>query len=224
VASDGHWLPPRIYGDEVSIHVPSFESNTITDVLAQIVSPGTWLDGHNRRAIAERSRLLAAGSQTPITAGDGDQFAQIAQVVDRITLSAQEIRPDWLALMARAGVSPTTMVEIVGIVARIQAIDTYAFALGVPQFELPSAVPGEPGRIKINDAGINAGWLPTVGRASPPNVLSVVPDDLESMMDLHEALYLSLEQMGNLDVNRGLHRTQMELVAGRTSFINECFY
>jgi len=30
--------------------------------------------------------------------------------------------------------------------------------------------------------------------------------------------------MGLFDIQRGLHRTQMELVAARLSVLNECFY
>ena len=38
------------------------------------------------------------------------------------------------------------------------------------------------------------------------------------------AFYLATGEMGELDVQRGLHRTQMELVAARTSLLNECFF
>jgi hypothetical protein len=37
-------------------------------------------------------------------------------------------------------------------------------------------------------------------------------------------MYMTLGEMGNSDFRQALHRTQMELVAARTSQINECFY
>jgi hypothetical protein len=44
------------------------------------------------------------------------------------------------------------------------------------------------------------------------------------MHQLQAAFYLATGEMGELDVQRGLHRTQMELVAARTSLLNECFF
>ena len=68
------------------------------------------------------------------------------------------------------------------------------------------------------------GWVPTVGPASPPSALSSVPDEHEAMHDLHAIFYLAVADMADLDADRGLHRTQMELVAARTSLLNECFF
>ena len=43
--------------------------------------------------------------------------------------------------------------------------------------------------------------------------------------DVHSVLYLSLEQMGDNEIVRdGIHRTQIELTAARTSWLNDCFY
>ncbi len=47
---------------------------------------------------------------------------------------------------------------------------------------------------------------------------------MEAQQHLHGPIYLTYEEMADLDFRRGLHRSQMELVAARTSAINECFY
>jgi len=51
-----------------------------------------------------------------------------------------------------------------------------------------------------------------------------VPAEMEAQRDIHGPLYLSYEQMGLANFQRGLHRSQMELVAATTSALNECFY
>ncbi len=104
------------------------------------------------------------------------------------------------------------------------ANDTFSFAVGAPPPELPEPSDAPPtGRI-AGSASIDGGWVPTVGRAQAPTALSLLPSEHRAMHDLHGVFYLSIEEMSDLDAHRGLHRTQMELVASRTSLLNECFY
>ena len=56
--------------------------------------------------------------------------------------------------------------------------------------------------------------------------LTLVPDALRDWDKLAAAQYLSMEGMANFvkQDDRAINRMQMELVAGRVSSINECFY
>ena len=54
--------------------------------------------------------------------------------------------------------------------------------------------------------------------------LDHVPAETEAMKDLHGALYLTLEEMGDPLIRKDLGRPQLELVAARVSVLNECFY
>jgi len=63
-----------------------------------------------------------------------------------------------------------------------------------------------------------------VGGASIVQALSAVPSEAEAQEDMHGPLYLTYAQMQDLQFVRGLTRPQMELVAARTSALNECFY
>ncbi len=54
--------------------------------------------------------------------------------------------------------------------------------------------------------------------------LSLVPDEVRSWQQLASAQYLSLESMTAMETSRAIDRAQMELVAGRVSALNECFY
>ncbi len=55
---------------------------------------------------------------------------------------------------------------------------------------------------------------------------SLVPDALRDWKQLSSAQYLSMEGMTNMvkQEDRAINRLQMELIAGRVSAINECFY
>ena len=45
------------------------------------------------------------------------------------------------------------------------------------------------------------------------------------MLDVHDVLYATMDQMFEMQLEReGLTRPQIELVAARTSRLNECFY
>jgi hypothetical protein len=54
--------------------------------------------------------------------------------------------------------------------------------------------------------------------------VSLVPDAFEGMEEFHNSLYLSPQEMMMEEAPRLLSRPQIELVAARTSAVNECFY
>ena len=67
--------------------------------------------------------------------------------------------------------------------------------------------------------GMPGGRAPNVIRA-----LSLVPAEVRSWQALGGAQYLSPERMMSMETGRALDRAQIELVAGRVSALNECFY
>jgi hypothetical protein len=54
--------------------------------------------------------------------------------------------------------------------------------------------------------------------------LSLVPDEVRGLKDLSAAHYLAMDEMIDLDKGRSIDRRQVELIAGRVSALNECFY
>ncbi|MDH4278333.1 MAG: hypothetical protein OEW83_09655 [Acidimicrobiia bacterium] len=208
--------------------VAADEAAAVDRVLSSTATPGATLTGAERHQVALWSRraMADASNGCSITAspdgevtGDGREW-----LVDRVTTAAATIRPTHIDQLDDAGLDAPTYVEIVGLVARLQAVDTFCFAIGAELPELPAPIDGPPTGIVADNAGLLGGWIPTVGPASPPNALTLLPDEHEAMHDLHGALYLSVEGMADLDADRGLHRTQMEFVAARTSLLNECFF
>jgi hypothetical protein len=54
--------------------------------------------------------------------------------------------------------------------------------------------------------------------------LSLVPAEVHGMADLSAAHYMQMQQVIDVRVHRTLSRAQMELIAGRVSALNQCFY
>jgi hypothetical protein len=179
--------------------------------------PGTWFTGAERVAIAIAARGEAASSP-----------AQRAASV--ISTAPATITRDWFDALLADGLSAEQYVEVLGIVARLRALDTTRFGLGHLPRPLPAPDDGNPTPI-TTEAVIDGSWVPTIGVAFPPTILSAVPQENEAMFDVHGTLYLTPDHrpegssMGNMSaVREGLNRSQMEFVAARTSLLNDCFF
>ncbi len=185
-----------------------------------LARPGTWWTGAERIAIAAEARLAAKG--LPATGSHSFAATDAARTV---ATSAASIRPETIAAWIHGGLDPFSYVEIVGIVSIVTAFDVAAFGLGRAEEPLPQAVPGEPSHKIPAGAEVSDGWVPTVGPAWAPESLSAVTDERDAMTAAHGPLYMTMEQMGDLQIVRdGMTRPQLELVAARTSMLNDCFY
>ncbi len=200
------------------IPIPGPEAALLERTGHSIAASGPSLTGRERSEVALLSRAYAAERATP-TPG-----APREALVWKLTNEAGTIRGDWVDALDVAGISAAEYVEVLGIVSRLAAIDTFCIGLGAPLVHLPEASRLPPTGATARDATIDGAWIPTVGPAWPPSALSLVPSEHQAMHDLHAVFYLSMEGMADMDAERGLHRTQMELVASRTSLLNECFY
>ena len=128
---------------------------------------------------------------------------------------------------------------MLGVVVTVYSIDQFARGLGLAPRPLPNALPGEPERYIPQGLEIETGWIPMIGVDAlgpeerdlwePPGgnvirALSLVPDEVRALKDLSAAHYLTPQEMMDLTKGRAIDRRQMELVAGRVSALNECFY
>jgi hypothetical protein len=118
------------------------------------------------------------------------------------------------------------------------SVDRFHHALGLPLEDLPKGLSGEPSRKRPDDVTEGEAWVPMlsgkraaavarVGGPTAPFViraLSLVPTELSAWWDLSAAQYLGADQMLDLGASRAIDRSQIELVAGRVSRLNECFY
>ena len=74
--------------------------------------------------------------------------------------------------------------------------------------------------------GAEADLWPAGFTANVLRALTLVPDALRDWKDISSVQYLAMEKMPSFfkDDSRSINRLQMELVAGRVSAVNECFY
>ena len=164
----------------------------------------------------------------------------VIDAVHRIVTDQSRITHAYVQRLQDAGISKEHYVELVGVVVTCLSIDEFNRALGLPLEPLPEPQPGRPDGYRPEAIEEGVGFVPMLrsdGAVGPeadlwgkvaPNVvraLSLVPDAVRSWMQIANVQYA----MGNLldfsaDTGRAIDRAQMELVAGRVSAINECFY
>ena len=126
--------------------------------------------------------------------------------------------------------------------ASCMAVSPSNRALGLAFEPLPEPEAGEPDNYRPSNLTRDTGFVSMLPRdgatgnesdlwsgdrtANVLRALTLVPNGLRDWMMLSTAQYLSMKGMGNFvgQEDRAINRAQMELVAGRVSSYNECFY
>ena len=198
---------------------------TVATALRRVSGPGATYDGAARRAIAETARGAVAERHLPPWLGDDPPVDPAHVLAHRVGRSASTIDSGWAAEQVEA-LGAEGYVEVVSISATVAAADVYAEALGVDPFPLPDPVDGLPISQFAEDRDdigafvpVAAGGGPNVGRA-----MSIVPSANALFFSGCMVFYASGDEFRTLEWDRALSRPQVELVAARTSAINECFY
>jgi hypothetical protein len=218
----------------------------------RLASPGTWWSGAERVAIAaevraarecalcgERKAALSPGAVEGEHASVSALPAPAVDAAHRIASDPARLSRAWYEKLLAAGLSDGHYVELLGVVVLVVNVDALHRALGVAPEALPDPKPGAPSR-RRPAAEAGAAWVPMLspdsaeakelfgGRPRVPNVaraLSLVPEAVLELRELSEAHYLKLDDVIDPRARgRLLTRPQMELVAGRVSALNECFY
>ncbi|HEU5301346.1 MAG TPA: alkylhydroperoxidase-related (seleno)protein [Acidimicrobiia bacterium] len=202
-------------------------------------APGTWWTAEQRLALVSEARRARAAPEAPAwhapSAVEPARVAALpvpAAAVDavwRITRHPGSLVASWYeSIVGESGVSVEQYVELVGIVAEAASLDSFARAIGVAPLALPDAAPGAPTHARPDGVAGHGHWVPIVDDGGPnvTKALSLVPAETSAVRRLAEAQYLPGDAlMGDLAWSRGrLDRMQTELIAARTSALNECFY
>lgn len=182
-----------------------------------LASAGTWFDGPARVAIAAEARAARRSA-----AGDPFLSNPVVEAARTISAAPASVDRGWVEDLRRRGLTVEAYVEIAGIAGRLSAIDTYTDGVGAPLEPLPDPLPGEPSRQPNLAAAWRGAFVPTKQDDSPPRALSAVPAEAQSLLRLHGVLYMPVEDMGDLTYRGDLSRVQMEFVAARTSWLNDC--
>ena len=220
----------------------------------RLAAAGTWLTGAERVAIAREARAApdcphcrarkaalsphtvrgnhAAATDLPIAA---------VKVIHAVMTDAGRLTRTWYDARLTDGLRDGDYVEIVGTVVALISIERFCRGIGIPEHPLPSARPGDPSRYRAGSAGPDAVWVPMVPADNagtpeadlwPPGktgnvirAMSLVPDEVRTLNDLSSVHYLPNVQVRDPSASQGaLSRPQMELIAGRVSVLNGCFY
>lgn len=202
------------------IPVPAPIDQVLAWSLDGIGRPGSWLTAAERIGVAAEARASLAGMPGP-DAPISDELAEVAQAVAE---APGDITPEWIDGLEAAGLGRFPYVEAAGVVCRMSVIDTIAFGLGAEPPQLPEAQPGEPHRQVPEGAVRTRAWVPTVGPGHAMSSLSAVDEERESMERLSDVLYLEEVVPVKTLEKGGLVRSQIEVLAARTSYLNDCYY
>lgn len=191
------------------------------DCWAAIGSPGSFFTAAERVAFAEHARA-ARGLGTATS----DLPPAVAATVARVAAEAMTTRSEHVQAWERDGRDVLAYVELVSVVAQVCGIDSYRVGLGEELDPLPAPAPGRPVPVVDPEAEKTNAWVPTVGIALAPTSLSALPDEKATKKALATAWYIADNVVHQYDVEPGreLTRPQMELVAARTSWLNECYF
>ncbi len=206
--------------------------------------PGTWWTGEQRLAIVTEVRRARDADEIPppwvraseVERPDLHAHALPAAAVDaiwRLTNHPGTLTADWYNKVVdgfgdhSAALTPLEYTELVALVAQANCIDRFADGLSLDRPTLPQPVEGEPSRSAPDGVASRDHWVPTVESdvREVVKALSGVPAEHAASFQLAAAHYLPVSQLYDLTADRNaLTRMQVELVAARTSKLNECFY
>lgn len=208
------------------------------EVIAAAARPGAWWSGAERIAIVNEVRRglrhpdlppWQAPSSIDGMLGEGHVLPDAAiDAVWRLTNHPGTLTAEWFNDITGRLPSVEHYVELVGLVAPFTAVERFASILGLDPMPLPSPQPGDPSREQVADTSVTTHWVPTTD-VRGPNVgraLTGAAGAVDLWLILSQAQYVERDALlGDLNWNRGtLDRRQIELVAAKTSLVNECFY
>ena len=200
---------------------------------------GDWLTGAQRVAVwrevrdaatndldGERKRSLSPNAVAGSHAGTAELSASAMEVVHRVASDPGRLTRTW-ADGHIAELGEETYTELVGIAAIVNVIDRFHRAMGRPEVPIPNPVAGEPARARPDDVGDVGAWVSqTTGptKANVSRTLSLVPVTNRAWRHLVDTHYSHGAEFMNLRWEFPLSRPQAELVATRSTALNECFY
>jgi hypothetical protein len=199
---------------------------------AGVAGPGTWWSGEDKVRFAAAVRAArdeeprAPWLRSAAASGTGTPQKALDRVAQRLACEAGSIDRRWAdEVIGALGDAP--YVELVAVAASVVTVDVFCEALGVEWEPLPEPLAGQPSRQRPDDVGDDGAYVPlrlpkrgaNVGRS-----LSLVPEASRLFFGLEMHFYAAGDDFANLNWERPLSRPQVELVAARTSAVNECFY
>lgn len=201
----------------------------------------------SRRAVGcelcrSRKAALSPYAGSDEHAVNGTLPAPAVDAVHRIITDPARLTREYLESLAGQGVSDLAYVELLGVVVAAFSIDNFHYAMGLALEPLPVPTGGEPSGYRPVSARPGEAFVPRIpGDAAKgaeadlyvssfvPNVItamSLAPDAVRDLKALSAVHYVPMLMVPDVaaDHGRAIDRSQIELVAGRVSAKNDCFY
>lgn len=163
----------------------------------------------------------------------------VIDLVHFVINDSARMTPDRLGDAIDGDITEAHLIEAIGIAVAIRSMDQTCRGLGAPFHALPAPVAGEPGRTLPDGLTTGEAFVAMLPgeQPAPPNddlwgdvtayglqALSAVPDAVRDLLTLAAAQYVPMDIAFDMTKGRTMGREQMELLAGRVSAINDCFY
>ena len=205
--------------------------------IAAVGRAGAWWSEPQRFAIASEVRRAFEHADVPpwqapssIDGMISEDHVLPAAAVDaiwRITNHPGTLTADWYAGIVAQLPTPENYIELVSVVAPMNAVDRFAAYLNLEPMPLPDPS-GDPPSNETVSNNVTSHWVPTAD-INGPNVRKALTGSAgatEVYSALSEAQYVAGDALlGDLDWTHGtLDRRQIELIATETSMMNDCFY
>lgn len=172
-----------------------------------------------------------------------DQLPYAAvDMIHRLIFDKESITGKWIKGILNSGLNEGQYVELLGIVVMVFSIDEFHRAIGASLEPLPQPGPGSPDNYRPPNLESATGYVPMIpgdgnsgkeadlwhkGRTGNViRAMSLVPNAVRDLMLLSDVQYIDHGEMMAFrpEAGRAIDRMQIELVAGRVSAMNECFY
>lgn len=228
-------------GEEIdAAHAAQFEN---------FAKAGTWGTAAQRLAVISEARQAGVDAgilEAPENGGATPDFElpqAVRDVIHTLAVDCPNFDMGTYQAARDAGLSNPEFAELVAMVSFIVNLDVFARGIGVPLRPFAEPQAGAPSREVPAEAVQEKAFLPTIpnlpdcgdfgkelyhGHFKPYIMrgLSIVPSEYRAHVALEEAQYNPLPKVPVVEYchHEGLTRPQVEIVAGRVSAINDCFY
>ena len=224
---------PALY-DAASLDVRGGLAEAHRAALEHFAKPGTWWTAKERLEIFRESRQALECelcekrklSLSPYGVdGSHDSLGNLddhtVEAVHRMRTDPGRLTKTWFdAISAQMDAGP--YVELIAVVSVSVIIDTFTESLGLAFLELPPPAEGEPSRKTFDQAAEDGAWVAITKpnpetRANIVRALGLIPPEQGNCWQVFTHHYLSPD-------GRAIAQPQIELMAARTSALNQCFY
>ncbi|MEN8040762.1 MAG: hypothetical protein ABFR95_04595 [Actinomycetota bacterium] len=194
--------------------------NTYVEIWRHLAEPGPTLTGSQRVGLAEHVRAARSGDSS-IRHDMPDALLHLASTLFRNPADVD----GFMVRHAAEDAGNPMVVEIIGLVSMLAAVDGAHRGLTAELEPLPDPMDGEPTGVIAEGLKQRRTHVPMP--AGPiPVALDLVPEVGQAYRDSFGPQYMTEAEMAFDDFNRipGLNRAQIEIISSRISIHNECFY